>query len=94
MDLLKTLPQIVPGNQDDQAREIYSLIKNARNKGRLYTWYEPPTGILINTDIKNLLKEKGMTVIEQLIYDLTWDHGEAIRGTMHRKYFIGAPGRK
>jgi hypothetical protein len=93
MDLLESLPNIIPGSQDDQAREIHHLLSTARNKGKLYTWYQPPEGILIDPKVKEKLESKGLRVYEQLMYDLTWVGGTPVRGTMRRKYYIGALGR-
>lgn len=93
MDLLAKLPPIIPGSQDDQAREIYYLLTKARNKGRLWTYYEPPSGVLINAKVKQALEQKGYAVIEHKVWDLSWYMGNPLKGLMKRKYYIGAPGR-
>jgi len=87
MDLLETLPPMLP--VDIQAREVFTLLNTARNKGEESVFYRPCNNIPLDPKIITLLTAKGYTVVDQTKYDLKWTLEGPVRGASHLLYWIG-----
>ena len=92
MDLLKSLPTVE--NKELQAREVFTLLNNARSKGGLSAFYRPPDGAPLDPTVKSMVEQKGYKVIPQIKYDLTWTDNGPLRGASRVVYWFGIPGRR
>lgn len=92
MDLLQSLPAVQQGGKEEQARDIYERLTEARAKGDHGIWYRPCGGVVIDPTVQRALELKGYTVFDQSKYDLKWTREGPVRGAVkHIRYWIGVP---